>query len=155
MPTSTSTTIYGVTPTKRVIKDSGTNVRRKGYGLGYPLTKSLHHGFFNKEAGAELAYNNLQQLLRTEPGERVMLPKFGCSLNKYLFQPLDRQLFESIKETILTSVTRYAKNVEILKLGVFPLNEYGNEGLQAIQVQLIAKLKDIDNIIFEVEVRIG
>ena len=155
MPINTTTTLYGVDPTQRVRKEAGVNVRKKKHGLAYPLSTNLHSGFFNKESGTKLAYNNLQQILKTEPGERILLPKFGCALNQYLFQPMDKELFEAIKETILTSITRYARNVEVLRVGVFPLDDYGMEGFQALQVQLLAKLKDSDNVTFDVGVKIG
>jgi len=150
-----STTVYGVRHTKRVRKETPSNVRRKVFGLSYPLSKNIHKGYFSKETGKELAYNNLKQLLRTEPGERILLPKFGCALNQYLFQPLDAELFESIKETVLTSIARYARNVEVLRLGVFPLDQYGAEGMQALQVKLLVKLLDSDEVTFDVGVKIG
>jgi len=155
MAVRTSTTIYGTHPTKRVRKEAASNTKKKIYGLSYPLSKNIHKGYFSKESGRELVYNNLKQLLRTDPGERVMLPNFGCSLNQYLFQPMDGELFESIKETILTSITRYARNVEVLRLGVFPLDDYGLEGLQALQIKLLVQLRDDEDVSFDVEVKIG
>ena len=155
MPINTTTKLYGVDPTQRVQKEAATNVVMKRPGMAYPISETLNGGFFNKESGKKLTRNNLDQILRTEPGERVFLPKFGCSLNQYLFQPLDKELFEAIKENIITSITRYARNVEILRIGVFPLDEYGLEGLQAIEVKLLVKLKDSDNVTFDVGVKIG
>lgn len=108
-----------------------------------------------KTSGIELVKNNLIQLLRTERGERVMLPDFGCNLRKYLFEPLDEETFRSIKNEILTTINKYAVGVNILKLSVSPLDSYGIEGLQAIQVKLIAQLSELQEVTFEVSTRIG
>ena len=68
---------------------------------------------------------------------------------------MDNILFESIKQEILTAIARYAREVKVLKLGVYPLNEYGAEGLQAMQIKLSVQVKEIESTTFEVGVRIG
>ena len=108
-----------------------------------------------KESGVELIRNNLKQLLSTDLGERVLLPRYGLNLKKYLFQPMDEELFEAIKSEILGTMSRYANNVRVLKLRVVPLDDYGLEGLQALKVVLSLQLKESDNLVFEVGVKIG
>ena len=50
----------------------------------------------NEQAVLESIYN----LLMTQPGERVMEPKFGCDLNKYIFQPLSEYMAILIADEI-------------------------------------------------------
>ena len=154
MAINTDTTVYGIIPTisNKKIVSSGV---RKTYGLTYPLTKNISAGWFSKESGVELIRNNLKQLLSTDLGERVLLPRYGLNLKKYLFQPMDEELFEAIKSEILGTMSRYANNVRVLKLRVVTLDDYGLEGLQALKVVLSLQLKESDNLVFEVGVKIG
>ena len=154
MVLNTDTTVYGVVANLDIKKRIASNVQ-KSYGLSYPLTKNVNSGYFSKESGKELVRDNLKQLLSTHLGERVMLPGFGLNLNKYLFQPMDNLLFESIKNEIIGAVAKYAKNVKILKIGVYPLDDYGAEGLQAMQIKLSVQVKEIEDTTFEVGVKIG
>jgi len=154
MSLNTDTTLYGVLPSNRTKKDSSSNLE-KIYGLSYPLFENTDAGYFSKESGVKLVRNNLKQLLTTNLGERILLPRYGLDLRKYLFQPMDNILFESIKQEILTAIARYAREVKVLKLGVYPLNEYGAEGLQAMQIKLSVQVKEIESTTFEVGVRIG
>jgi len=154
MAINTNTTIYGNTPTISTGKRVSSKVN-KIYGFAYPLTNNLNAGWFSKESGISLVRNNLKQLLSTDLGERVLLPRYGLNLKKYLFQPMDDELFETIKSDILGTINNYANNVRVLKLGVFPLDDYGLEGLQAIKVVLSVQLKDSEDTVFEVGVKIG
>ena len=99
--------------------------------------------------------NSVKQLLRTEKGERVMLPNFGCNLRKYLFQPLDQTTFENIKREILYSFKNYIVGANIQKLAVFPLGETGPAGGNSLKVLLTLQLDTADLEIFDVEVDIS
>jgi|6_EtaG_2_1085325.scaffolds.fasta_scaffold69764_2 hypothetical protein len=147
--------IYGVLSEKPERFD----VERKGwakrYGLAFPIGKQTEGGYFAKQAGIELAKKNLHQLLATERGERIMLPNYGANLKRFLFQPMDSFLFREIKEEIISAVSNYAPQVTLNKLSVFPLDDYGAEGLQALKIVLIASLKEYEDLIFDVEVKIA
>lgn len=79
-----------------------------------------------------------------------MLPNFGCGLKKYLFEPMDQQLFNDIKENILDSLRRYAPGVKILRFSILPLDKYGSEGLQAFSINLTAKISELSEYPFEI-----
>jgi len=151
----TSTDIHGVSPTKFVKKEATSQGWKKIYGMQFPTGGSLEKGFFPKKSSKELIRNNIQQLLLTEKGERVMLPNFGVSLRRFLFQPLDRQLFDVIQGEIVSAFSNYLPNVEIVKLSVVPLDSFGSEGMQALQIKLIVKLLDRSNIIVDVGVTLS
>lgn len=150
-----SVNIYGKKPVVRQQRESSSEGWTKVYGLNYPIGKKLNKGYFSKESSIELIRNNLRQLLLTERGERVMLPNFGANLRRFAFQPMDDQLFEEIKDEILEAIQNYGQNVEIVKLGVFPLDKFGSDSFQAIEVKLKVRLVDFDNIIFDVGIKIG
>ena len=145
-----STTVYGNQPHRSLKKDI-TSTTRKTYGLGYPLADS---GYFAKQSGVELVRNNLNQLLKTVKGERVMLPNFGTNLPYYLFEPLDRQLFLSIRQDILEAINRYGQGVEVQKLTVLPNDQITVEGVQGLNISLTVKLTELNDQILDFTVSI-
>tara|TARA_R110000824_G_scaffold217138_1_gene403695 strand:+ start:1875 stop:2339 length:465 start_codon:yes stop_codon:yes gene_type:complete len=154
MAINTNTTIYGISPTINNKKRISSAVD-KTFGLAYPLTENMNAGWTSKESGIQLVRNNLKQLLSTNLGERVMLPGFGLNMRKYLFQPLDEELFEAMRDEILVAIDKYANNVRVLKLTIYPLDDYGVEGLQALKIILSVQLKESEDTMFEVGVKIG
>jgi phage baseplate assembly protein W len=154
-----TTKIYGKLPfvgIKKEISEVGwNNVRGLNYPIGKANNKVLERGFFSTNTNIKLIRNNLTQLLSTEKGERIMLPGFGANLKRFLFAPLDEQTFELIKEEVLSAISKYAKQVKVLKLGVFPLDGGGMVGLNAIKISLFVKLIEFENLTFEVDVKIG
>lgn len=145
-----STTVYGNQPHRSIKKDVISSTK-KTYGLGYPL---VDRGYFAKQSGVELVRNNLNQLLKTVRGERVMLPNFGTNLPYYLFEPLDRQLFLSIRQDILETITRYAPGVEVQKLTVIPNDQVNLEGVQGLNISLTVKLTELNDQILDFTVSI-
>ena len=84
-----------------------------------------------------------------------MLPNFGCNLRKYLFQPLDQVVFDSIKREIQESFERYIVGASIAKIAVFPTGDNGPAGGNSLQVVLSLKLDTADLQIFDIEVTIS
>lgn len=147
------TIVYGRTVNKQIQKDVQV-IDNKIYGFQFPL-KDNKRGYFSKQTGIELVKNNLKQLLRTERGERVMLPNYGVSLKKYLFEPLDKLTFQSLQSEILTSISNYMPNIEVLKLSAVNTEDIGYEGVPGVVITLVAELKEFQNNLIEVEVKIG
>ena len=135
-------------------KLSSTSQIKRVYGLNYPIGKMTNKGYFSEEAGFELVRSMIRQAILTEQGERLMLPDFGCGLKRYLFEQLDEQTFLEIKTSIVRTLTKYVPGVDILKLGIAPLDKYGTEGLQALVVSLTLQIKELDNSILELGVEI-
>lgn len=55
------------------------------------------------EAEADIA-EALRVLLSTRVGERVMRPRFGCSLDRLLFEPLSASLRAYVRDLIETAI---------------------------------------------------
>ena len=131
--------IYGPT-TQRALRDT-IRAKPKFFGINFPIGKFKNSGgFFKKTSNYETIKSSLTQLLLTERGERVMLPGFGCSLKKYLFQPLTPSLFTQIKEEIVDSITRYTKDVKILKIAVYELDKINLDGSHGLRIILTLSL---------------
>ena len=145
-----STVVYGNVPHRSIKKDIISSTK-KTYGLCYPLKDT---GYLSKQSGVELVRNNLNQLLKTVKGERVMLPNFGTNLPYYLFEPLDRQLFLSIRQDILEAINRYAQAVEVQKLTVLPNDQVNLEGTQGLDISLKVKLTELNDQILDFTVSI-
>jgi hypothetical protein len=154
MAANQTVNIYGKIP-PRYIQQTPTSKRQEVYGLNFPLGSSNDGGIFGKKSGVEMIKNSVKQLLRTEKGERVMLPNFGCNLRKYVFQPLDQTTFENIKREILYSFKNYIVGANIAKLSVFPLGEAGPAGGNSLKVVLSLQLDTADLETFDVEVDIS
>ena len=78
-------------------------------GVAFPLDET--NLFNGTETIREQVKSNLINLLLTQPGERVFLPKYGVGLKYLLFE---QQInLEVLEEKIRTQVTRYIPQIEI------------------------------------------
>ncbi len=81
-------------------------------GVAFPLDET--NLFSGTETIKEQVKSNLINLLLTQPGERVFLPKYGVGLKYLLFE---QQInLEVLEEKIRTQVTRYIPQIEITEL---------------------------------------
>ncbi len=79
---------------------------------------------------------SIMNIIATEPGERVMYPDFGCSLRKYLFEPIDEITSGYIRKEIFTSVEKYEPRIERLEVIVEP-----NEDENSYNINIIFQMK--------------
>lgn len=155
MPANTNITKFG-TVLDTLYTNGVESKKNLIYGLGFPLGKNREAGgYFRKTSNIEAIRDAVKQLIQTEPGERVMLPRFGCILRRFLFQPLDEETFEAIKREILFSFENYIVGAKILRLRVEPTNLTGPSGGNSLRVLLRLQLDEEELSIFEVEAVIG
>jgi uncharacterized protein len=128
MTVSDDVNVYGSRPPEEKLK-SVTLKDPELIGMRYPIPKNPERGYFSKSVNASLVNSGLKDLIKTERGERFMLPDYGCNVRNFLFEPLDEGTFLSIKEDIVTSIRKYLKKVSIGKLQVF---QNAESGLQII-----------------------
>lgn len=60
-----------------------------GRGLGFPLQADAATGRFVMTEGEDNIRQSIQIILSTRPGERAMLPEFGCRLYEHVFDVPD------------------------------------------------------------------
>ena len=82
-----------------------------------------------------------------------MLPDYGLSLKKYIFDPLDETTYFLMRTDILRTITKYFKSVNVIKLGIFA--DENQRDRNEILVSLTLQLLDESLEIFNVEVTIG
>jgi len=144
-------TLLGSVPSRRILDGVKQSNTRRLYGLRFPFDRR-EDGYFSKMPDLSVIRSNLRQLIMTEPGERVMLPDFGCPLRSLLFAPLDQELVSEMRERIFNSISTYMPNINILDLQVLALDEYRSNGLPSIKIILTCKVTDVTDSIFDVKV---
>ena len=163
MATTTTFNKYGRDVSISVQKAVKSQYRKKS-GLAYPVPASLNSiatddylqasrspSYFSKSYGISLIRNNLRQLLLTERGERVMLPNFGVSLRKYLFEPMDETTFIMIRQEITQSLEDYFPLGRLLKISVVGGADNNDH---AIKISLTIPLLDSSLDTFEASVEV-
>lgn len=154
MAANQTSTVFGKIAPEYKLK-SPKSQRQTVLGLSFPLGSNLGGGYFSKSSGINMIKGAVKQLLLTEPGERIMLPNFGCNLKKYLFEPIDEITFESIKREIEFSFNNYIKGAILTKIAVIPTGDSGPSGGNSLEIILSVQLSPDELEIFDVEVVIA
>jgi len=126
----------------------------KRYGFVFPMGDIDSGKFLKQGSDVELVKGQLRQLLLTARGERVMLPGYGTNLKNYLMEPLDQATLSQIKREILESFSKYAANVLVTKLQVFPGSTSTPQGGNFLVVKLFCILKAEQDTAFEIKLDI-
>ena len=124
MTVSETVKVFGKIPPKSLIQTVD-NKDVELAGMRYPIPKEPERGYFSKAVNASLVNSGLRDIIRTVPGERFMLPDYGCNVRNFLFEPLDEGTFLAIKDDVTTSIRKYLKKVSIAKFQVLRDGEVG------------------------------
>ena len=65
----------------------------------------------------------IEQVLFTDPGERVNLPEFGCGLKSFIFSPNDKILETTLQVSITASLQKWLDHLIIVKDVVVDVEE--------------------------------
>ncbi len=63
--------------------------------------------------GEDNIRESIEIILRTRPGERLMLPEFGCSLERYLFEPNTISTLRLIQEKVKRAISRWEPRIRL------------------------------------------
>jgi uncharacterized protein len=97
-------------------------------GCPYPILRNPR-GFLHTETGLNLIKADLLCLLLTMPGERCMLPSFGCDLARLLFEPNDSFSADRAREMIANVIRTWEPRVVIEAIEVSVGNSVGDSSL--------------------------
>ncbi len=78
---------------------------------------------------AEQIKFNLINLLLTNKGERIENPEFGADIKKELFEQIDEDTFESLKNKIIDSVSVFIPEVTLTNITITPLTDSNTIGI--------------------------
>jgi phage baseplate assembly protein W len=88
-----------------------------GKGLPFPLTPSSR-GRLAWLGGDEKIRQSIWLILSTAPGERQMLPQFGCGINDLVFEANTSALRGVIQGKVRDALTRWEPRIDVLDIRV-------------------------------------
>lgn len=83
--------------------------------VGFP---NANQWSFSVAQDLKVLASSVKMILRTQVGERVMLPEYGCDVRRLLFDPNDSSTERDIIDTVRQAITRWEPRVEISDLSV-------------------------------------
>ncbi len=82
-----------------------------GTGWSFPPAFDRATGTVRMVHGSTDVAESLLVLLSTNPGERPMMPEFGCGLRQFVFADVDANVLSSISQVITTAIERWEPRV--------------------------------------------
>tara|TARA_Y100000996_G_C22247973_1_gene530607 strand:+ start:172 stop:606 length:435 start_codon:yes stop_codon:yes gene_type:complete len=107
-------------------------------GLSFPLRADNNNDFRMTKNSLQQSRHNLKNLLLTMPGERVMMPEFGCRLRELIMEQNDKDLPIKIEEVIREAVVKWLPYVNISTVDT--LTDDGNENRVFVTVKYATAL---------------
>ena len=71
-------------------------------------------------SGDAIIRQSIETILETDPGERVMLPTFGCGLRRFLMQPNTPATRTAMEHEISDSLRRWEPRIQVSEVSVTP-----------------------------------
>lgn len=68
--------------------------------------------------------SSIDNILRTFPGERVMLPTFGSDIGNILFANIDDMLADQISDEIKIAINTWDPRVQVIAVDITPNPDY-------------------------------
>lgn len=91
-----------------------------GRGWAFPFGFSSSTGGVEVSSGEENIRQCIGVILSTRPGERQMLPDFGCRLHELLFAPNTRATSALIAHHVREALSRWEPRIEVLDVHADP-----------------------------------
>lgn len=83
-----------------------------GTGLSFPLQTNVQGGF-KLSSEAQKVKESIWLILRTDLGERVYRPDFGCRLSELTFAPMNNDTLLRIRLYILEALQKWEPRIEV------------------------------------------
>jgi phage baseplate assembly protein W len=88
-----------------------------GTGWSFPVRPGAA-GRLVYQGGGEKIRQAIWILLSTAPGERVMLPEFGCGIHELVFEANTASLRALVQARVRESLTRWEPRIDVLEVVV-------------------------------------
>ena len=91
------------------------------FGINFPFRQSSIGKYLSlsRDRDQEIR-SSLLHLILTKKGSRFMLPDFGTRIYEFIFDPMDGQTFDSIKEDIHSQCEIYIPDLNIINISITP-----------------------------------
>ncbi len=83
-------------------------------GRGWPFPIRLGGGQLGYQGGMEKIRQSIEIILSTAPGERQMLPDFGCGIHDLVFEPNTAALRSVVRAHVREALTRWEPRIDVL-----------------------------------------
>jgi phage baseplate assembly protein W len=139
---------------KPFIEDNDDNIF---IGLDLPIRKSEgKEGFFaSTSTTIEAVKNNIRNLVQTNPGERLMQPRLGLNLRRFLFNQLTVDDINSMQNEILDTLKFWLPFVEIRDIIIQSSDNDININPNTLSVNIKFNIKQDPNTLDSVQVDIS
>lgn len=118
-----------------------------GRGWSFPPTFNKDAGSVDMVAEEEDIRQSLYLLLSTTPGERITNVKFGCDLNRVLFDPVNSGIDIIIKDMITHAILYYEPRISLRDIKI--VKDRQLEGVVEISIDyIVRKINSRSNIVF-------
>jgi phage baseplate assembly protein W len=97
---------------------------RPGTGVGVGLPFNAPGVFTSTYTTQNAIKTNLINFFLTEPGEIYLNPTFGGGLRSFIFEQINNDNIEYLKEDIQSKINQYFPSVVVLDLEVFQHPDY-------------------------------
>jgi phage baseplate assembly protein W len=104
-----------------------------GKGWKFPPTFSKTSASAVMSSGVKDVEESLTVLLSTFPGERLMQPKYGCDLKKFVFEQIDATLISELNDEIAHAILHFEPRVKFIEAEVIEKNEL--EGIASLLIK--------------------
>lgn len=94
-----------------------------GSGLRFPITPPAGGGAMPTLTGMDRVRQAIEVILSTEPGERVMMPQFGCGLRRFQMQPNTVATRTAIEQEVSEALTLGEPRIRLTRVAVEPGDE--------------------------------
>lgn len=91
-----------------------------GRGWSFPPTFSLFTGAAAMVDGDDDIRQSIKLIFQITPGDRQMLPQFGCDLSQFVFGPIDTSIATMIETEIRMALLNYEPRINVDAVNVVP-----------------------------------
>jgi Phage baseplate assembly protein W len=117
-----------------------------GCGLRFPIRPDALTGALPQVTGMDRIRQSIEQILDTEPGERIMLPEFGCGLRRYLMEPNTLTTRTAIAKDVEGALARWEPRIQLTEVSVTPGDQPELAWVQ-VSYQRLSDLRQ-DNLVY-------
>ena len=96
-----------------------------GTGWSFPPTFQKSDRSIEMTSGEKDIENSLHILLSTHVGERIMQPRYGCNMDRLIFEPLDTTLQAYMKDIIETAILYFEPRIILNSVFLKPVVNEG------------------------------
>ncbi len=108
-----------------------------GRGWSFPPKFEIDRGGVEMTERELDIERSLEILLTTAVGERVMLPEYGCDLQEYVFDSMNRTMKSLVKDRIKTAILYYEPRIDAKRIELDDSQQ--SEGRLLIQIDYVVR----------------